>query len=101
MPLPMNRRLPISGFVRPWAASSTTWSSVGVRLSHPVAGRLRVPWRGAVLVEAHDEWQVGERRYLSEGSMTLLAKQGRNSGGGSHTRIAHGIVRTAPLASTR
>jgi putative transposase len=28
---------------------------------------------GSVLVEAHDEWQVGERRYLSEGSMALLA----------------------------
>jgi putative transposase len=33
---------------------------------------------GSVLVEAHDEWQAGERRYLSEGSMTLLATMAAN-----------------------
>jgi putative transposase len=27
---------------------------------------------GSVLLEVHDEWQVVDRRYLSEGSMALL-----------------------------
>jgi putative transposase len=31
---------------------------------------------GAVLADMHDEWQPGERRYLSEGSMALLKPTG-------------------------
>ncbi|MDX6300109.1 MAG: hypothetical protein QOF53_1323 [Nocardioidaceae bacterium] len=34
---------------------------------------------GAVLADMHDEWQSGDRRYLSEGSMALLKPTGDTS----------------------
>ncbi len=38
-----------------------------------------------VLIEAHDEWQVAERRYLSEASMALLTPPAPTAIGGSAT----------------
>jgi putative transposase len=35
---------------------------------------------GAVLVEAHDEWQTGDRRYLSEATMAALTTPGPQEG---------------------
>jgi hypothetical protein len=44
------------------------------RLQHPAPAPLpAAPGHPRHLVEAHGEWQVGERRYLSEGSYGLLA----------------------------
>jgi hypothetical protein len=56
---------------------------------------------GAVLAEAHDEWQVSERRYLSEGSMALPATPPADPKGGSHTSTTHGIVSASPLTRSR
>ena len=50
---------------------------------------------GAVLIETHDEWQVAERRYLSEGSMAKLAATGDDAARPKEVRRA-----TAELVGT-
>ena len=50
---------------------------------------------GAVLIETHDEWQVAERRYLSEGSMAKLAATGNDAARPKEVRRA-----TAQLVAT-
>jgi transposase-like protein len=41
---------------------------------------------GAVLLESHDEWQVAERRYLSEGSMAKLTQTKEDAAGHKEVR---------------
>jgi putative transposase len=68
---------PISHWKKLWSTNPLGAAQQGDQAPHRRGRGLPQP-RGAaaagraVLVEAHDEWQVSDRRYLSEGSMALL-----------------------------
>jgi transposase-like protein len=51
---------------------------------------------GSVLVRVHDEWQVSERRYPSEGSMSLIDALGAND---STPAITEEVATAEPIAS--
>jgi putative transposase len=50
---------------------------------------------GAVLIETHDEWQIAERRYLSEGSMAKLTQTGDDAARPKEVRRAPAELVTA------
>ena len=49
---------------------------------------------GSVLVEAHDEWQVADKRYLSEATLALLRPCDEHDRNRCSLRGSHGIVKT-------
>ena len=79
---------PVVHWKKIWSDEPARAAQQGDQAAHRRRRRLPQPRRaarlaGAVLVEAHDEWQVNDRRYLSEGSMALLRPNPSSGGGGA------------------
>jgi putative transposase len=68
---------PVAHWKRIWATNPLERLKKEIKRRTDVVGVFPNPeallrLAGAVLVEAHDEWQVSDRRYLAEGSMAVL-----------------------------
>jgi putative transposase len=68
---------PVSHWKKIWSTNPLERLNKEIKRRTDVVGGLPNPdallrLAGAVLVEAHDEWQVSDRRYRFEGSMALL-----------------------------
>ncbi len=69
--------LPVSHWKKIWSTNPLERFNTEVKRRTDVVGVFPSPeallrLAGAVLVEAHDEWQTGDRRYLGEATMAQL-----------------------------
>jgi transposase-like protein len=75
--------LPVSHWKKVWSTNPLERLGKEIKRRTDVVGVFPAPaallrLAGAILVEAHDEWQVSDRRYLHEGSMALLTRPNKS-----------------------
>jgi transposase-like protein len=88
-----------------WSTNPLEWLNKEVKRRTDVAGVFPNPdallrLAGAVLVEAHDEWQVSGRRYLSDGSMAPEVTPAQLMPAQTPDADSHGIHALTPRRGT-